>query len=71
MTAHDLFATAKTLEKQIGMAPKSRRLALQPQFSKVLHELKLRGDQVPARMRDLESELTDEAIEARFDNMPV
>ena len=71
MTAHGLFKTAEFLEHKIEGANTSTRLALQPEFSRVLERLKAEGGPVPLRLRRLEASLCDEAIEARFDNMPV
>lgn len=71
MSEYELLRAAERLEKQIGSATASKRLALQPEFTRVLGRLKAEGAPVPLRMRRLEADLTDEAIEARFDNMPV
>jgi len=71
MTEHDLISQAETLERRISAAEPDQRLALQPQFSKVLARLQSRGCPVPQRLRKLDNALTEEAVEARFDNMPV
>lgn len=71
MMSVDLFRTAEQLEQKIAEADSDRRIALQPEFSRVLEQIQASGGQVPLRMRRLDASLCDEAIEARFDNMPV
>ena len=71
MSVDELKLKAENLEQVISEAGPEKRLALQPQFSKVLSRLRSEGQAVPVRMRQLDSILVDEAIEARFDNMPV
>lgn len=67
----DLARAANDLEKKIASASSVRRLALQPELSRILARLKADGQSVPTRLRHLEYVLRDEAVEARFDNMPV
>ena len=62
---------AETLEAEIARATASKRVALQPRLQKFLSHMEQDGLRVPARLKRLNSELIDEAIEARFDNMPV
>lgn len=71
MTGPQLIRSAEHLEAMIERASANKRLELQPEFSRVLKRLNDGGVPVPARMRNLEAMLTDEVIEARFDNMPV
>ncbi|MFC4666999.1 hypothetical protein ACFO5X_00410 [Seohaeicola nanhaiensis] len=71
MSEHELFLTARRLEASIIGAPAARRLELQPQLNKVIERLAMQGQQVPARLRNLNAVLLDEAIEDRFDNLPV
>ena len=71
MNEHDLFLTARRLEASIIGASAARRLELQPQLTKVLERLSMQGQRVPARLRNLNAILLDEAIEERFDNMQV
>jgi hypothetical protein len=65
------MATAEALEQTISESSTEKRLELQPQFSQVIADLISEGTQVPLRMKRLEAALTDEAVEAKFDNMPV
>ncbi len=71
MTVQELFHTAEQLEQKIKAANLSKRIQLQPELSKVLARIQAEGEQVPLRLRRLDATLCDEAIEARFDNMPV
>ncbi|MCA0869941.1 hypothetical protein LCL97_03820 [Seohaeicola saemankumensis] len=71
MTTTELFKTAERLEQKIAGASSAQRIELQPQFSAVLERIQAAGDQVPLRLRRLDASLCDEAIEARFDNMPI
>lgn len=71
MTAQELLSQAERLESRIAAADRDQRLALQPQFSLVLDRLEKQGEPVPKRLRRLDAALTDEAIEDRFDNMPI
>ena len=71
MTAHDLLTQAERMESRISAADRDQRLALQPQFSLILERLEDQGEPVPKRMRRLDAALTEEAIEDRFDNMPI
>lgn len=71
MTKQDLFKTANELEQKIKRADSAKRLALQPELSRVLERLKADGQDVPPRLRRLNTTLCDEAVEAWFDNMPV
>lgn len=71
MTDQDLSQTARQLEATIVAAPAARRLELQPQLNRVLERLMRSGQHVPARLRNLNAVLLDEAIEERFNNLPV
>lgn len=59
------------LEQELLVASPERRLRLQPEFGKVLKQLEIAGGAIPARLRNLHDQLLDEAIEARFDNLPI
>lgn len=71
MSIDELKLRAENLEEQIARAKAETRIALQPQFSSVLGMIAAEGAQVPGRLRRLNAVLVEEAIEARFDNMPV
>jgi len=59
------------LEQKINQANSARRLTLQPEFTRVLERLTAGGEEVPPHLRQLNTTLCDEAVEAWFDNMPV
>lgn len=71
MTVYELQRNVELLADEIASASSGARLDLQPKFSHALKRLAEAGSHVPAHMRDLDAALLDEAIEARFDNMPV
>lgn len=66
-----LMAKAEAMEQTICESSTDKRLELQPKFSQVIADLVAEGTHVPLRLKRLEASLTDEAIEAKFDNMPV
>lgn len=71
MTAYDLILEAERIERRLNGATLDRRLELQPALSSVIRRLRAEGADVPTRLRRLDASLCDEAVEARFDNMPV
>lgn len=71
MTNEDLLSAAEVLEARI-LAENSRgRLAMRPEFNRVVARLRRNGAAVPGRLRRLEVALGQEAVEEMFDNMPV
>lgn len=71
MSSESLKQSAINLEAMIARADRAERLDLQPRFSRLIDRMAREGEAVPARLRNLNAALLDEAIEARFDNMPV
>lgn len=71
MMTTKLIERACDLEQQIRLAPESERLALQPEFNRVLSRIKEAGAAIPGHLRRTEQVLLDEQIERQFDNMPV
>lgn len=71
MPISELKRRAENLEGRIAQSDYPERLRFQPEFSKVLARLRAEGARVPTRQSNLDENLTDEAIEAQFDNMPV
>lgn len=67
----DLKKRAFELEREAENGNAKTRLSVQPQFEQVLSRLAARGYQVPARLRNLNNALKEEAIEDMFDNLPV
>ncbi|MEX0338552.1 MAG: hypothetical protein AB3N11_05875 [Arenibacterium sp.] len=71
MIETDLSRKARLLEAKISAANEDSRVALQPELHHVLELMRREGNHVPARLRNLNAVLLDEAIERRFDNLPV
>ncbi|MBO9449183.1 hypothetical protein J7426_02865 [Tropicibacter sp. R16_0] len=71
MSDQELLLQAETIEARLNGANQTLRLELQPKLSKVIANLRANGTPVPARLKRLDAALCDEAIEARFDNMPI
>lgn len=71
MSEEKLFLEAEQLEKQLRGACLETRLALQPSVARVIDRMRQEGVQVPSRLRQLDTALCEDAMEARFDNLPV
>ena len=59
------------LERELRGANAERRLSLQPELDRAMKDLETTGTAIPARLRNLHEQLLEEAIEARFDNLPI
>lgn len=59
------------IKSAIQRCPAAERYRLQPKLDRVIRTLRAAGVTVPAEARQLNAELQAEAIEARFDNVPV
>ena len=71
MSALNLYSEAEQLEKKLLNASLDTRLALQPSVSKVVDRMRQQGMRIPSRLRRLDASLCEDAMEARFDNLPV
>lgn len=71
MTMDDLFHTVEQLETRIQRETGAARLAMRPEFIRLLDHMRKNGAEVPRRFRRLEAALCEEAVEEMFDNMPV
>lgn len=71
MTNEDLLHRARSLETSILGADGAVRMALRPEFSRVVDRLRQNGAAVPGRLRRLEAALVQDAVEEMFDNIPV
>lgn len=71
MTRPEILRTAELLEQRILAAGPCSRSRYQPQLSSIVHRMEQNGLKVPGNLRQLDVVLTEEAIEDRFDNMPV
>ncbi len=59
------------LLERISKADEQTCYRYQPQLTALIDRLDAAGEHVPNEVRHLEEELTNDAIEAQFDNMPV
>ena len=71
MTRDELLSAAEMLEARILQESGPARLAMRPEFSRVVTRMRDSGLRVPGRFRRLETVLSEEAAEEMFDNMPV
>lgn len=71
MTTQELYTEAEHLEQKLKGACLDTRLALQPSVSQVLDRMRAQGMHIPSRLRRLDASLCEDALEARFDNMPI
>ena len=71
MSSMNLYSEAERLEKKLNGAGLDTRLALQPSVTKVIERMRQEGIRVPSRLRELDAALCEDAMEARFDNLPV
>ena len=71
MTTDNLYFEAQELEQKLQNACLDTRLALQPSFSKIVDRMRQQGMHVPSRIRRLDAALCEDAMEARFDNLPI
>lgn len=59
------------LHRRILAADADSRVELQPRIAALISEMDALGEPVPTFIRDLCEDITNDAIEAQFDNMPV
>lgn len=71
MIAQEIIHEVEMLERRLDGACLDTRLQMQPTVSKMVERMRAQGMQVPSRLRRLDASLCEDAIEARFDNMPV
>ncbi|OIQ37974.1 MAG: hypothetical protein BM558_12465 [Roseobacter sp. MedPE-SW] len=71
MSNSELLNKAEQLANEIRQGPAESRLSLRPKFEHLLSDLRGEGISVPRRLQQLDAELTEEAAERQFDNMPV
>lgn len=70
MTSESLKARIDALLQDIDTAGETR-YTLQPRLHALLHDMEVIGTRVPPRLRQLDHDLLDEAVEAQFDNLPI
>lgn len=67
----DLNQSVNELEDAIRATPPAARIELQADLHRLCERLSREGYVVPERLRRLDQILTDAAVEAQFDNLPV
>lgn len=67
----DLEKQASELETKVQNASLQERMALQPQLDRVVTSLTVQGIPVSKKLRRINNDLKDEALDDMFDNMPV
>ncbi|WP_371224399.1 hypothetical protein [Roseovarius sp. 2305UL8-3] len=67
----DILNRLEELKTEIEDVAEMDRLAFEPEITRLVAQLDEQHETVPKDIRNLADELMSEAIEARFDNMPV
>jgi hypothetical protein len=70
MTTSELFQAAETLQARLAGANGAARVELQPSFHRIIQQLNHQGARIPCELRQRDATLTEEWIEAQYDNMP-
>ncbi|MDU8929106.1 hypothetical protein RXV86_17060 [Alisedimentitalea sp. MJ-SS2] len=71
MTEDDVIRAFEALSEKIEALPVTRRQECQAELHALIEKAEALGVKLPSVARDLDDELTEAAIEAQFDNMPV
>jgi hypothetical protein len=71
MTKDNLMNELEDLERRILAQEPTRRHLFQPEFHNLVERMIAAGFTLPDQVKQLDDMLTDAAIEAQFDNMPV
>lgn len=71
MTHDDLITKGAELLTKLENTNDEGRKALLPELEKHLSELRIAGLDAPVRLKELEQEVHDDAVEDIFDNMPL
>ena len=67
----ELLHAAERLEARITGANNAARQGMQPEFNRVLSQLRASGEPVPSRLLRLDRALREEVIEAYFNSYSV
>lgn len=65
------YATWDDFQRNFLQCSEAQRYRLQSDLAQLIQGLEAQGLPVPARARQLNTELYAEAIEAQFDNVPI
>lgn len=66
-----LLTQVEEMAEKIHQQPAEARLAMRPEFSRLLSDLRIEGISVPRYLQQLETDLSEQDAENLFDNMPV
>lgn len=67
----ELDSTARAIVSEIALADPATRHVHLDKLHGVISKYALTVNGIPRQLRQLQEDLTNEAIEARFDNLPV
>lgn len=67
----EITAQIARIEGDINAATTQELLVLQPKFHSFLRKLGGDGYEIPMRLRNLDMDLEEDAVEAQFDNLPL
>ncbi|MGR3321345.1 MAG: hypothetical protein ACU0DK_05375 [Pseudooceanicola sp.] len=68
---NDLETSVEEIVSDIAASAPGTRHEHLDRLHKVVSRYALTGNGIPRQLRQLQEELTNEAIEARFDNLPI
>ena len=71
MTKDEFEREISKLRAQIEAVSMERRIVFQQDLHSLLERALRAGVDVPCEIRDLDEQLTEAAIEAQFDNLPI
>ncbi|MDQ7071156.1 MAG: hypothetical protein Q9M48_10540 [Rhodobacterales bacterium] len=71
LLSNEIIGQIERLERDISAANPQELLVLQPEFHSFLRDLSGKGYEIPARLRNLDKDLEDDAVESQFDNLPI
>lgn len=71
MTEAEFETLLGELSRRIAALPEAERVACRPELHALIERAEAAGLHLPEAARALDEELSDEAIEAQFDNLPL
>lgn len=71
MTEDEFQRAFEALSQKIEALPETQRFACRPELHALVERAEAAGLHLPEAVRQLDEALTDEAIEAQFDNLPL
>ncbi|PIE12215.1 MAG: hypothetical protein CSA70_10800 [Rhodobacterales bacterium] len=71
MTEQEFLKALDELEDRIEAVPSDKHHVFQAELHGLIERMRNAGVAIPDRVRRMDAALTEDAIEAQFDNMPV